>query len=155
MWDQIPMLMSRTTQTLFTEDLEDPQGVLTDSRMRCRRRCRPCRRAIAPVFHPTPLCSTTDSRRYIGLGGFEYIATPELTIKSRCSTPTGRERFRTAAASATAASSRCRRRSITVSTDVDAGAEYSAGPSCCPGRLHRLVLPQRVTPRSPTTIRSV
>ena len=31
MWDQIPMLLSETTKTLFNEDLDKPQGVLSIS----------------------------------------------------------------------------------------------------------------------------
>ena len=82
LWDQIPMLMSQTTQTLFTEDLEGPQGVLTiQDPLQLQVQAVPG--VIAPVFHSNAVVFTTDSRRYIGLGGFEYIATPELTIKSQ------------------------------------------------------------------------
>ena len=82
LWDQIPMLMSQTTQTLFTEDLEGPQGVLTiQDPLQLQVQAVPG--VIAPLFHSNAVVFTTDSRRYIGLGGFDYIATPELTIKSQ------------------------------------------------------------------------
>ena len=83
LWDQIPMLMSQTTQTLFTEDLEGPQRVYSTIQDPLQLQVQAVPGVIAPLFHSNAVVFTTDSRRYIGLGGFDYIATPELTIKSQ------------------------------------------------------------------------
>ena len=56
LWDQIPMLMSQTTQTLFTEDVENPQGMMTvTDNLQAQVQAVPG--ALAPVFHSTPLSS--------------------------------------------------------------------------------------------------
>jgi MtrB/PioB family decaheme-associated outer membrane protein len=81
MWDQIPMLLSRTTKTLFTEDLDRPQGVLTiaDS-LQSQVQGSPA--SIVQAFNSSAREFSTRSRRYRGRGDFQYIATPALTIKS-------------------------------------------------------------------------
>lgn len=82
MWDQIPMLLSRTTRTLFTEDLDNPQGVLTIAdNLQSQVQTTPA--SILQTFNNNAREFATRSRRDRGLGGFEYIATPELTIRSQ------------------------------------------------------------------------
>ena len=89
LWDQIPMLMSRTTQTLFTEDVENPQGMLTDRRITFRRRCRP---TPASPSHPSSIAMrvefNTESRRYIAGAAVRVHRDAGAHLKSRCSTPT-------------------------------------------------------------------
>jgi len=126
LWDQIPLLMSQTTQTLFTEDLEGPQGVLTvQDALQLQVQAVPG--VLAPVFHSNAVVFTTDSRRYIGLGGFEYIATPELSIKSQVQytdrqgvLPYGGSFGHSSLVETPAPISH-------TFADVDAGAEYSRG----------------------------
>ncbi|RPI57629.1 MAG: hypothetical protein EHM55_01205 [Acidobacteria bacterium] len=82
MWDQIPMLLSRTTRTLFTEDFDNPQGVLTIADgLQSQVQTTPA--SILQTFNSNAREFATKSRRHRGLGGFEYIATPELTIRSQ------------------------------------------------------------------------
>jgi len=81
MWDQIPMLLSRTTKTLFTEDLDDPQGVLTISdALQSQVQATPA--SILQIFNSNAREFATKSRRHRGIGGFQYMATPQLTIRS-------------------------------------------------------------------------
>ena len=81
MWDQIPMLMSRTTKTLFTEDLDKPQGVLTISdALQSQVQAAPT--SLVQTFNSNAREFATRSRRYRGRGEFEYMATPALTLKS-------------------------------------------------------------------------
>src|SRR5688500_2467381 len=81
MWDQIPMLLSRTTKTLFTEDFDNPQGVLTiaDS-LQTQVQTTPA--SILQTFNSNAREFSTQSRRHRGRGEFEYMATPALTLKS-------------------------------------------------------------------------
>ena len=127
LWDQIPMLMSQTTQTLFTEDLEGPQGALTITDT-LQSQVQAVPGVIAPVFHSNAVVFTTDSRRYIGRSGFEYIATPELTIKSELRytdrqgvLPYGGSFGHSSLVEVPAPIDHR-------TTDFDAGAEYSRGP---------------------------
>ena len=82
MWDQIPMLLSRTTKTLFAENVDDPQSVLTIAdALQAQVQAAPA--SIVQVFNDNAIEFATRSRRNRGLGGFEYIATPELTVRSQ------------------------------------------------------------------------
>jgi MtrB/PioB family decaheme-associated outer membrane protein len=81
MWDQIPMLMSRTTRTLFREDLDHPQGVLTiDDAIQAQAQASPA--ALSSIFRNVSTEFDTGTRRDIALAGFEYLATTELTFRS-------------------------------------------------------------------------
>lgn len=81
MWDQIPMLMSRTTKTLFGEDLDDPQAVLTIAdALQSQVQATPA--SILQIFNSNARGFAIESRRYRGSGGFQYMATPELTLRS-------------------------------------------------------------------------
>lgn len=81
MWDQIPMLMSRTTRTLFVEDLEEPQGVLTiDNAIQAQAQASPA--ALSTIFGDISKPFETDTERKIAQAGFEYLATSDLTLRS-------------------------------------------------------------------------
>lgn len=81
MWDQIPMLLSRTTRTLFVEDFDEAPGVLTiDDTIQAQAQAAPS--SMAQLFNNAAVEFDTKSRRYRGRGGFEYLATPELTVRS-------------------------------------------------------------------------
>jgi MtrB/PioB family decaheme-associated outer membrane protein len=80
-WDQIPMLMSRTTRTLYVEDVEQPQGVLTiDDAIQAQAQASPA--ALPSIFRNVSTEFDTRTRRHIAIGGFEYLATPELTFRA-------------------------------------------------------------------------
>jgi MtrB/PioB family decaheme-associated outer membrane protein len=82
MWDQIPMLLSRTTRTLFVEDLEGPQSVLTiPDTIQAQAQLAPS--SMERLFDDNSIQFETSSRRHIGQGGFEYLATPEFTVHTR------------------------------------------------------------------------
>jgi MtrB/PioB family decaheme-associated outer membrane protein len=81
MWDQIPMLISRTTRTLFAEDLTDPQPVLTIANsIQAQAQANPS--SMQQLFDQNSIQFETSSRRHIGQGGFEYLATPALTVRT-------------------------------------------------------------------------
>ena len=81
MWDQIPMTMSRTTRTLFVEDLEEPQGVLTiDNAIQAQAQASPA--ALSVLFAQISRPFETESQRNIAQAGVEYLATSELTLRS-------------------------------------------------------------------------
>jgi MtrB/PioB family decaheme-associated outer membrane protein len=81
MWDQIPMLLSRTTRTLYTEDLDEPQGVLTiDNAIQSLAQASPA--ALSTIFPRVSTEFETRTRRDIALAGFEYLLTSELTVRS-------------------------------------------------------------------------
>lgn len=81
MWDQIPMLMSRTTRTLFLEDVEEPQGVLTiDNAIQTQTQAAPP--AMVGLFQQFASQFQSRSRRDAGTAGFEYLATDALTVHS-------------------------------------------------------------------------
>ena len=81
MWDQIPMLMSRTTRTLFAEDFDRPQGVLSipDS-LQSHVQATPA--SLLETFNTNAREFSTKSRRHSGRAEVEYMATPALTIRS-------------------------------------------------------------------------
>ena len=77
-WDQIPMVMSFTTQTLFVPPtteltIEDPlqQTVQTNINN------------LPAVFEQNARTFDTKSRRDIFLTGFQYLATPELSLNAQ------------------------------------------------------------------------
>jgi MtrB/PioB family decaheme-associated outer membrane protein len=80
-WDQIPMLMSRTTRTLFVEDVEDPQGALTmDNAVQTQAQAAPA--AMVGLFQQLASQFDTRSRRDAATAGFEYLATDALSVQS-------------------------------------------------------------------------
>jgi MtrB/PioB family decaheme-associated outer membrane protein len=79
LWDQIPMLLSRTTRTLFTGV---GSGVLEiDNALQARVQADPA--AIAPVFNQFGTEFDTRTRRLIAEGGFEYLPTNALTVTAK------------------------------------------------------------------------
>jgi MtrB/PioB family decaheme-associated outer membrane protein len=89
-WDQIPMLMSRTTMSLFeqfTPDLNDPAGAVTiptDVRLQVQPTdaASPNVNVIPSLFDDNALQFDTESIRKMMTAGFRYFATPELTIRT-------------------------------------------------------------------------
>jgi MtrB/PioB family decaheme-associated outer membrane protein len=80
-WDQIPMLMSRTTRGLFLEDVEKPQGVLTiDNAIQSQAEAAPA--TMVGLFQQFATQFDTRSRRDAATAGFEYLATDALTVHS-------------------------------------------------------------------------
>jgi MtrB/PioB family decaheme-associated outer membrane protein len=80
MWDQIPMLISRTTRTLFTEDIGDEPSVLTiDNAVQSQAQAAPA--AMVGLFNSLATPFDIRSRRHLANAGFEYIATPQLTVR--------------------------------------------------------------------------
>jgi len=85
MWNQIPMVMSVTTQTLFTEDIGGEPAVFTipngiQSQMQA---AAPAARPA--VFEANSLTFDTRSVRRIGIGGFEYLPSRDLTVRTTLS----------------------------------------------------------------------
>lgn len=82
MWDQIPMLLSRSTRTLFAEGVDGPAGVLTiNDALQAQVQATPA--SIASVFAASATQFETKSQRNRGRGGFEYLATPAFTVRSQ------------------------------------------------------------------------
>ena len=80
-WDQIPMLMSRTTRSLFSEDVGGGSATLTiDDAIQTAAQQSPA--SLREIFANSATVFDTRSRRYRGQGGFEYIASPELRLRS-------------------------------------------------------------------------
>jgi MtrB/PioB family decaheme-associated outer membrane protein len=78
LWDQIPMLLSRTTETLF---VEEARGVLTVPNL------------IQGQVEPSPSLITTmvdqfsrpfdlKTRRYVAEGAVEYLFSPDVTLRA-------------------------------------------------------------------------
>jgi len=126
MWDQIPMLLSRTTKTLFTEDVGQPQGVLTISdSLQSQVQTTPT--SIVQAFNANAREFMTRSRRHRGRGEIEYMATPALTIKS---TVQYTDREGTLPYGGSFGHSSLVEMPAPINhrlADVDAGAEYSSG----------------------------
>ena len=125
-WDQIPMLLSRTTKSLFSEDVDSPQGVLTiaDS-LQSQVQTNPA--SILQTFNSNAREFTTGSRRHRGRGEFEYMATPALTLKS---TVQYTDRQGTLPYGGSFGHSSLVEMPAPINhrlADVDAGAEYSSG----------------------------
>jgi MtrB/PioB family decaheme-associated outer membrane protein len=82
MWDQIPMLLSRTTRTLYVEDLDDPQEVLTiPDQLQAVGQASPV--ALAAAFSTASTQFDTRTERRMAQAGVEYLATPDLTFRSQ------------------------------------------------------------------------
>jgi MtrB/PioB family decaheme-associated outer membrane protein len=79
MWDQIPMLMSRTTRTLFSDTAP---GVLTvDDGIQAQVQATPGE--LASLFASSSRVFDMKSRRHVADGGMEYLVTPDLTLSAR------------------------------------------------------------------------
>ena len=94
-WDQIPMLMSETTRTLFSQDFDDPQAVLTipealRTQVQANAGANPVVAVVPGLFAENARTFDTRSRRDTLRTGFEYIATNELTVRGQFQS-TGRE----------------------------------------------------------------
>lgn len=77
-WDQIPMLLSSTTRTLFTGV---GTGVLSiDNALQAQVQAQPS--ALANVFQQSSTEFETRTRRHIAEGGVEYLANSALTVKA-------------------------------------------------------------------------
>jgi MtrB/PioB family decaheme-associated outer membrane protein len=77
-WDQIPMLMSRETRTLY-DGISTGRLTIADD-LQAQVQATPA--ALASVFALNGRVFDTSSRRHIAEGGFRYIATPEFTINT-------------------------------------------------------------------------
>ena len=79
LWDQIPMLLSRTTRTLYSGV---GSGVLEiDNTLQTRVQADPA--AIAPVFNQFGTEFDTRTRRLIAEGGVEYLPSSALTVTAK------------------------------------------------------------------------
>jgi MtrB/PioB family decaheme-associated outer membrane protein len=77
-WDQIPMLLSRTTVTLYDGI---STGVLSiDDRLQALVQAVPS--AIEPVFNEAGREFETSTRRHIAAGAVEYLASEAVTLKA-------------------------------------------------------------------------
>ena len=79
LWDQIPMLMSNTTQTLFIEDLGQPQNVLTINDA-LQRQVQASAQSLPNVFAGNAITFETSSKRSLGQGGVQWLPNRDLTI---------------------------------------------------------------------------
>ncbi|HET9012986.1 MAG TPA: MtrB/PioB family outer membrane beta-barrel protein, partial [Gemmatimonadaceae bacterium] len=79
MWDQIPMLLSRTTRTLFT-GIGSGQLQISDA---VQTQVQAVPSAISPLFNQFGSVFETETRRHIAEGGFSYDASRELTINAK------------------------------------------------------------------------
>lgn len=87
MWDQIPMVMSYTTRTLFVQDFGDEPGLMTiDPAIRAQIQssasASPNYAAVPGLFNSNAQTFDTRGRRMIAQGGLEYLFNPELTFKA-------------------------------------------------------------------------
>jgi MtrB/PioB family decaheme-associated outer membrane protein len=81
LWDQIPLLFSRTTRTLFTEDLSRPQPVLTIADA-IQQQAQASAAAMPALFAGSAVPFTLRTERKIARAGFSFLATPDLTVRS-------------------------------------------------------------------------
>jgi MtrB/PioB family decaheme-associated outer membrane protein len=80
MWDQIRMLMSRTTETLYVAT--SPNVFEIDNAFQSAiQGSAPPNLLLEPIFDQNARTFDTKSRRHIFESGLEYLATPELTVK--------------------------------------------------------------------------
>lgn len=77
MWDQIPMLLSRTTRTLFSGI--GTGELLIDDAIQAQGQAEPA--AVTDIFRQSGVDFLTRTRRHIAEGGFEFAATEELTFR--------------------------------------------------------------------------
>jgi hypothetical protein len=85
-WDQIPMLMSNTTQTLFREDFtEEPNSFTIDPALRAQVQpnasATPNTAIVPALFDANARTFETTGRRHTMQTGVDFVATPELYIK--------------------------------------------------------------------------
>lgn len=78
MYDQIPMLFSRVTRTLYDDD--DPEGEL---RIPDAIQAQATSATLPALFDANARLFDVDTSRYIGQGGIEYIMTPEWTLRAQ------------------------------------------------------------------------
>ena len=78
MWDQIPMLLSRNTRTLFTG--VGTGELLIDDTIQAQGQLQPAR--ITDLFKQSSVTFLTRTRRHIGDAALEYEVTPELTLRA-------------------------------------------------------------------------
>src|SRR6185436_7937768 len=74
LYDQIPMLLSRTTRTLYNG--LGTSALSIDDGLQARVQLNPA--AIEPVFDQNSVEFETRTRRRIVEGGFKYLPTPDL-----------------------------------------------------------------------------
>jgi MtrB/PioB family decaheme-associated outer membrane protein len=78
MWDQIPMLMSRETRTLY-DGISSGRLTIADD---LQAQVETVPSDLVGVFAASGRTFEADSRRHIAEGGFRYLATPEFTIRT-------------------------------------------------------------------------
>jgi len=78
-WDQIPMLLSRSTRTLFT-GIESGTLQIADT-LQSQVQATPA--AISPLFGQFGAVFETETRRHIAEGGISYEANPDLTVNAK------------------------------------------------------------------------
>lgn len=78
MWDQIPMLLSRTTRTLYTGDGTGQLSI--DDGLQAQVQATPP--AIATVFSQASREFDTRTRRHVADAGFEYFPSRAVTVKA-------------------------------------------------------------------------
>jgi MtrB/PioB family decaheme-associated outer membrane protein len=82
MWDQIPMLMSRTTQTMFIENVASEPSIFTIPDALQAQMQATTAAARPAVFEANSITFDTRSQRNIGLGGVEFLPNRDLTLQS-------------------------------------------------------------------------
>jgi len=78
MWDQIPMLLSRTTQTLF---IEESPGILRVPDL-IQTQVQPQPTLITSMVAQFSRPFDMKTRRHIAEGSIEYLARPDLTLRA-------------------------------------------------------------------------
>ncbi|HEV8348118.1 MAG TPA: MtrB/PioB family outer membrane beta-barrel protein [Vicinamibacterales bacterium] len=78
-WDQIPMLLSRATRTLFS-GVGTGELQISDA-LQAQVQAQPS--AIGPLFSQFGQRFDTQTRRRIAEGGFKYLASPDLSISAK------------------------------------------------------------------------
>ncbi len=78
-WDQVPMLMSNSTRTLFTSS--SPSVLVIDDALQAQTQALIT--SLPSLFAANSRGFDTRSRRHLFETGFEYIATQALTIKGQ------------------------------------------------------------------------
>ncbi len=77
MWDQIPMLLSRTTQTLFVQ--ESPGVLRVPNLIQTQVQANPA--LITSMVGQFTRPFEMQTRRHIAEGGVEYLARPDVTLR--------------------------------------------------------------------------
>jgi MtrB/PioB family decaheme-associated outer membrane protein len=81
-WDQIPMLLSRSTLTMYVEDIGEAPRVLTIPDAIQLQMQTAASAARPGIFAANNFMFDSRSFRHTGSAGVEYIATPELTLRA-------------------------------------------------------------------------